>query len=266
MGRVWIKAPCEAARFEPQLAELLAARFPLSCPPPLAIDAEHGWLLSDDLGSMLGDVGDAPWHELLVLAAELQRECIALEPDLLAAGLPDHSPSRVADHYDAALRRLTSLPAAAPHRPSNGELDQLRAARATVTVAAAQLEASAFPPSWQHGDLHPGNAARADGDLKLLDFGDGQWAHPFELLAVPEECLALDPHRDFTDVISGYLDVWECSPHAFAELRPALRVTYAVNRATTWLDCLAEATPAEWAQWGNAPLEHLRRIPAVRFT
>lgn len=266
-GRVWLKAPCAAARFEPQLATLLAEHFPASCPAPLAIDSDRGWLLSADHGAVLGDEGDpARWRELLELAARLQRACVTLGPELLDVGLPDHSPARLATHYDDALRRLAALPDAAAHRPTRAELEQLSASRSTVIRAAARLQASGFPCTWQHGDLHPANALRGDGHLRLLDFGDGQWAHPFELLAVPEECLARDGQPEFNEVIPSYLDAWECSSRAFAELRSALRVSYAVNRATTWLGCLAEATPAEWDQWGNAPLDYLRRIPTARFT
>lgn len=266
-SQVWLKAPCTAARFEPQLAVLLAEAFPASCAQPIAIEPHRGWLLTADHGASLADAdGAAPWPELLELGARLQRASSPHEQAFLNTGLPDHRPATVPGHYDAALGRLAQLPPRDPHRPTDGELDRLTAARSVVDRASERLVASGFAATWQHGDLHPANAARVGAGLRLFDLGDGQWAHPFELLGVPEECLARASAPSFDHAIARYLAAWDCSPRAFAQLRPALRVSYAVNRATTWLDCLAEATPQEWEQWGSAPLEYLRRIPTIRFT
>ena len=62
------------------------------------------------------------------------------------------------------------------------------------------------------------------------------------------------------EVLEAYCDVWSIEP---ADLEPqwaATGLTQPVNRAMTWWTCLAEASAAEWAEWGIAPLHHLSRV------
>jgi Ser/Thr protein kinase RdoA (MazF antagonist) len=44
------------------------------------------------------------------------------------------------------------------------------------------------PVTVNHGDLHPGNVFSVNGDLRLFDFGDAQWAAAPEVLGPPCAC------------------------------------------------------------------------------
>lgn len=56
-----------------------------------------------------------------------------------------------------------------------------------------ELLAAPLPSSLQHGDLHPANVFVVDAGMRLFDFGDAQWAHVLEVLAVPYGLL--HPHH-----------------------------------------------------------------------
>lgn len=263
-GLVWFKANCPAFAFEARLHDELARLAPHAVDAPYAIEPERGWLLTRDRGATLGDsheptVGD--WRQVLAEAAVLQRTMAAEPERMLATGLPDCSPATVVDRFDRLLEILVSLP---DDDPSHVEADlesRLRATRPAIVDAAQELTESSLPTTWQHGDIHPWNVfAVGPGSLRIFDFGDGQWAHAAELLSVPYGWITQRTSLPWPEVLEAYCDAWSIDP---AELEPqwaATGLTQPVNRAMTWWTCLAEASAAEWAEWGIAPLHHLSRL------
>ncbi|TWH34155.1 hypothetical protein [Isoptericola variabilis] len=64
----------------------------------------------------------------------------------------------------------------------------------------------------------------------------------------------------------AYRGAWETAvadDEEWAALRRAAGVTHAVNRAWSWWGALAEATEAEWDDWGEAPARHLAGVLAA---
>ncbi|MCD9199445.1 phosphotransferase [Aeromicrobium wangtongii] len=260
-GTVWFKANCAHLSFEPLLQAELARLAPDAVEAPCAVDAERGWMLTRDRGTTLGDAVEPTvddWCRILAGAAALQRIVAGHEVTMLATGLPDCRPSTVVARYDRLLEILSALPEAHPGHVSDDLRSQLVAVCGRVADAAAELDESSLPTTWQHGDLHPWNVFAADG--RLFDFGDGQWAHAAEILSVPHAWITRQDTISWPTVLEACADAWDVTPADLASQQRAAAVTQPVNRTLLWWGCLQEATAAEWTQWGDALLQHLTRV------
>lgn len=156
--------------------------------------------------------------------------------------------SRLADEHPARITVETA--------------DRLREARPLVAAAARTLADSPLPEALQHGDLHLWNVFAADGELRLFDFGDAQWAHPLESLCIPWAVTRHDSTAPWPALLASYHEPWGelLTLDEMAELMAAAVVTQPVNRSLTWWECLAEATEEEWLEWGEAPARHLGNV------
>jgi len=261
VGRVWFKANCGYMSFEPALQQVLAGLVPDAVDEPYAIDAARGWMLTIDRGATLGDAAEPTledWRRVLAGAATVQRVVADHEDALLATGLPDCRPATVLDRYDRMVEMFSMLPDPHPAHVSAQLRADLTAARPRLVAAVAELEESSLPTTWQHGDLHPWNVFAADG--RFFDLGDGQWAHAAELLSVPHGTIAQQATLSWPDALAAYAEAWEVSTDDLASQLRATAVTQPVNRTLLWWGCLQEATAAEWTQWGEGVLHHLRRV------
>ncbi len=263
-GVLWFKANGRSMAFEPLLHAELARLVPDAVDEPFAIDAGRGWIVTVDRGSTLGDSHEPTiddWRGLLAETARLQRTLARHGDELAAAGLPDCSPSTVPERFDRIVDTFAALPADHPsHVPADGEV-LLRARRSAIVDAAAQLAESILPVTWQHGDLHPWNVFAADdGGLRIFDFGDSQWSHAAEVLSVPFGWIEARTQLAWVDLLDAYADEWGVGAADLTDQCSAAALTQPVNRALTWWACLADATAAEWTEWGDAPLYHLKRV------
>jgi Phosphotransferase enzyme family len=262
-GRVWFKANCRALAFEPGLHAALARLDPDEVDQPLAVDTERGWILTPDRGATLGASHEPTledWRAVLALAAGLQRRVAEHGADLLGAGLPDCAPHTVPARYDAMTARLAALPPEHPSHLTETARAELQAGRSAVEEAVAVLQASPLPATLQHGDLHPGNVFAVAGGLRIFDFGDAQWAHALEVLAVPWGWVTRLTELPWPRVLDAYADVWAdlLDREALERLMSAAMVTHAVNRSFTWAGAIAESSIVEAAEWADAPVHYLR--------
>ncbi|GED97279.1 phosphotransferase [Gordonia crocea] len=262
--RWWFKANCTSQAFEPALRAALHELLPDRFDEPVAVDPERGWRLTADRGPTWGEqTGPVPagWAELIGMAASIQRRLVDHGPRVTGLGVPDCSPPTVVARYDRLTALLAGLHDDHPaHLPPELH-DRLRAARPTVAAAADTLAASPLPATWQHGDLHPRNVFHIGGMPTLFDLGDSQWAHPVEILCVPHDWIG--HHAGdiaWEPLFEAYADAWGQPVSVLAREWVAARLTWAVNRAMTWWDCLAEADDDEWRRWGDAPLTLLARV------
>lgn len=262
-GTVWFKANCPATAFEPRLHATLAGLEPEEVDAPLAIDAGRGWILTADRGTTLGESHEPTlqdWVALVTLAATVQRRLARHGADLVGAGLPDCSPQTVPTRYDEMAQRLARLPADHPSHLSGEAWQALWAARPRVVDAARALAEAPLPVSLQHGDLHPRNVFAVDGGMRVFDFGDAQWAHALEILAVPYGWITRVSELPWERVLDAYASVWSdvISRDGLERLMSHAMVTHAVNRSWTWWGATERATVEELAEWGDAPLYYLR--------
>jgi Ser/Thr protein kinase RdoA (MazF antagonist) len=160
------------------------------------------------------------------------------------------------------IDRLAALPAEHPsHLPSERALE-LRERRGLVEDAVALLQAGPLPATLQHGDLHPRNVFAVHGALRVFDFGDAQWAHALEILAVPYGYLTRLTTHAWEPVLAAYAAVWAdlVAPGELEGLMPAAMTTQAVNRSQTWWDAVSTATEDELVEWGDSPRYFLEQV------
>ncbi|QGN57805.1 aminoglycoside phosphotransferase family protein [Nostocoides sp. HKS02] len=262
-GPAWFKANCRALAFEPAVQQELSRLVPAEVDAPIALDTARGWMLTTDRGTTLGD-GHEPtlddWRAVVRLAATLQRRVADKGPTLRAAGLPDCAPATVPQRYAWLVDQLAALPADHPSHVGADEAATLRATVGRVEQAVEELLAMPLPVTFQHGDLHPKNVFAVDGGLRIFDFGDAQWAHALEVLAVPYGWVTQLTQLPWGLVLDAYAEVWSdvVSRDALEGLMPAAMVTHAVNRSFTWLGSVEGAQASELAEWGDAPVHYLR--------
>ncbi|KRF25479.1 phosphotransferase [Phycicoccus sp. Soil803] len=262
-GTVWFKANCPSSAYEPAVHRALADLEPAEVEAPLAVEAARGWMMTADRGTTLGDSHDASlseWQAVVTLAARVQRQVADHGDVLVGAGLPDCSPATVPARYSWLVDQLAALPTDHPSHLPADEADTLRAKTAVVEEAVAALLAAPLPASLQHGDLHPGNVFVVDGSLRFFDFGDAQWAHVLEVLAVPYGYSTRVTHHPWPDLLDAYAQVWAdlLDRDALEALMVPAMVTHAVNRSFTWLGAIEGAQPEELAEWGDSALYYLR--------
>lgn len=262
-GTVWFKANCPSAAYEPGVHLALAELEPGEVEAPLAIDAGRGWMMTADRGTTLGDSHDATpqdWQAVMALAARVQRRVADHGEVLVGARLPDCSPATVPERYDRLVEELAGLPPEHPSHLPAAEASSLRQAAAVVERAVDALLAAPLPASFQHGDLHPGNVFVVDGGMRFFDFGDAQWAHVLEVLAVPYGYSTRVTHHPWPDLLDAYAQVWAdlLDREALEALMVPAMVTHAVNRSFTWLGAIEGAQAGELAEWGDAALYYLR--------
>ncbi|WP_433598686.1 phosphotransferase [Nocardia sp. CA-135953] len=176
-GPTWLKANARAGAHEGPLLQALARLRPGSVLEPLAVQPDHGWLLSPD-GGVAAQDSAAAWTELVRRYADLQLAMGSHIDELRATGTPYLPPSQLITVYRHFEPRVPGLGAA-------------------ITEAGAAL-AEFGRLSIEHNDLHPGNVF-TDSDM-LFDWGDAVITHPLLSWRVLR-----GPHR------SEYLDRWRQS-------------------------------------------------------
>jgi hypothetical protein len=230
-GLFWFKENRGATRFEAGLMQAMARWAPGSVLAPVAVDPLRGWSLLPDGGATVREAGVADWPAMLARFARLQRDVAGHADQMLALGVPDHRPAKLAE-----LAQQLPLP--------EGTLPRFQ-------ELCAELGDSVIPMSIQHDDLHDGNVFSSG---RFFDWGDASVQHPFGVLlvslraaadrfGVPDGDPSLEPLRD------AYLQPWSdlaCRERLLREVRVAVHVTK-VSRALSWQRALAHwPDPQEW--------------------
>ena len=172
-GTVWFKAARPGFAHEARVLELLQPLAPGLLPEVIASTTD-GWLLIADAGERARE-HPVDWRTVLHAYAALQRASAARVEALLAAGAPDNRPESVLVRAEALMRFLPEGLAAA-----------LEARLPDVAERMDRLAASRLPVTVDHGDLHDANVFSADGNVRIIDWGDCAVAHPFFTLSVAE--------------------------------------------------------------------------------
>jgi aminoglycoside phosphotransferase (APT) family kinase protein len=90
---------------------------------------------------------------------------------------------------------------------------------------ARALDRLGLPATLVHGDLHPGNVARVDGELAYFDWTDACVAHPF----VDLHSLQWEPDEVTRDaLLDAYLEPWRA-----VASEETLRAAVALARVVT---------------------------------
>jgi Phosphotransferase enzyme family len=200
---LWFKVSAPLPLFvdEAAVTAELAARFPGYVPAPLVIEAEQGWLLFAEFDVVGWGEPLETRCELFRRFATLQRRTVALVDDLLAAGCLD----RRLGVLEAQLDSLFADPVAVA-RLTPEEKSELRRRAPELKRACRRLDAIGLPATLVHGDLHPGNTARLDGELAYFDWTDACIAHPLIDL---HSLQWVDDDSARSTLLDAYVTAWD---------------------------------------------------------
>jgi hypothetical protein len=207
---LFLKAVFPPFHAEPVLTRLLAERFPEAIPTVVAIEADEGWLIVEDIGSAW--VGDVPEAERPSALGHGAQALVAIQ----RAFAPD------------AVAIRTLLDAGAPHRPladlvasvtaaigpdgfgvGDGGIEPDRARRVAdaVAAAAARVEAVGLPESVVHGDFHSGNAALVGDRIVIIDWSDAAISNP-AIDLVTWIAWSADRRTEVDAATDAWVDAW----------------------------------------------------------
>jgi aminoglycoside phosphotransferase (APT) family kinase protein len=259
-GRSWCKAvPAHWAR-EATVTAVLADLLPGMTPQVLALDAERGWMLLEDLDGVPADT--LPVAERIVALGamgELHRAAADLTDGLLAGGCLDRRPNVLSDQIAALAQD--------PTVPITGDLgERLRAAVPRLQELCAEMAGAPIQSTLVHGDLHAGNLMRVADRFVVFDWSDACIADPFVdvlmfLTRMPEGAELRATCRE------RYLDAWPGLTRAevarYVEMAEPLA---AMHHAVTYRDIHDAFGPDDWWLFeGALPrwIEHALACPAV---
>lgn len=258
-GPVYFKACAASQAHEPALVEALDDWLPHTTTPPIAADAEHGWLLLRDGGQTLrqhldGLAGDTllyetqrHWRPVLRQLGMLQAELAARSDHLLAMGVADQRLHRLPQLYLDLLGRPERLVLDFPDKLDVAALSSLRELTPRVEAACRQLSALGLPATLDHGDLWDKHVFWRGGEYRFFDWGDASVTHPFLTLTAPLGSIAVRLPDGLQDgrmqpLLDEYLAPWrEFAP--LPDLRQAAWLACrlgALTRALNWERALGD--------------------------
>jgi Phosphotransferase enzyme family len=223
---------------EEAVTSRLAERFPGYVPAPVAVDADRGWMLLPELGDLLDWEPPLELHqELFRRYAALQRRSVDVTAELLADGCLD----RRLNVLETQLDPLLADPEAT-RRLTPDEVAELTRRAPELKEACRRLDACGVPNTLVHGDLHPGNVARFDGELVYFDWTDACIAHPFIDLH------SLQWEKDETRraaLLEAYLGAWEgaAPPERLREAVSLAAVVTPLHHAVSYRHIVAALEP-----------------------
>ena len=203
-GVVWCKSVPRFFAHEPAVVSLLARERASIVPGVVAADEGLGSLLLEDLGpDVLWDAEEKTLTRMVRALVALQVGWADRTDDLLAIGTPDRRSPGLAVQLQSFLARGDVR--ATLRSDELGALDDLAA---DLPGLLATLAACGIPDSLVHGDFHPGNWIRHDGELFLFDWGDSVVGHP---LIDTGFLAAIDDEDVRSRVRAAWLEAWRAA-------------------------------------------------------
>ena len=249
-GPAWFKAVFDQFWPEPSVSALLDAEHPGTVAPVIAVEADEGWLL-------LEDVGQDPLLDHPELDGEVIRRLIAIQrsfadrTDVVAGlGCPARPFGELADPLDVALDE--ALRAGWLERDPHHVRELARWIRAAV----GDVAELGFPDTLVHGDFHPMNAATGPDGPLIFDWSDAAIGHPLVDAMTWARWLRNDPTRSaraWHAFLEGWSDV--CPIRDAEAVRPQLVALTAGYHVLTYVQILRGFEPAAWPELA-AGIEH----------
>lgn len=168
---------------EPVATAGLAQLFPHYIAPPLAVEADHQWML---LAAFEGEIiyrASLPQRQQLMRSfAALQVESTQHIDRLRQIGCHYRSLDWTVSQFERILEAPEVL------RLTDEELHRLRQLAPVLHQRCQQLAAHQVPLALLHGDLHPGNVAFRGEELTIFDWTDAAIGYPFlDMFVIYEE-------------------------------------------------------------------------------
>lgn len=234
-GSYFLKACGPGFEREARLLPVLSEEFAEIVPQIVGVDEDRSWLLTRNVGrSLIGLIAQAPLQAqgylcaVLRAYAQMQFTISKGASRLKRSDLADHSLEAMPGRLQSALDdgEMLKLGGATEH-------DVARSAEAAAKCRDLCRELASFgiPHSIEHGDLHPNNIMADDDAVRIIDWGDTAWSHPFCSMAI---CLTMSRQAfggtipDDETIVDAYLEPWQ-SLGSTADLRQALALATALR-------------------------------------
>ena len=256
---LWLKANADGTRHEAALLATLADLDVDATPRPVAADAALGLTLMPDGGPTVreahgGSTPHAVLEDLVVRYAALQRSTAPHVGTFLGLGLDDARPTRMPALLAALVEECAR--AEGEHVLTAEDAARLRAVLPAYAEACAELDASGFPSTLQHDDLHDNNVL-ARGPV-FIDWGDAVVGHPFGTMLVTLNTTAYhhglgpdDPvlHR----LADAYTEAWtDLADRTTLRRLVGLAIRVGpLTRAMGWRRALLGCDEPSWTEWGD---------------
>ena len=212
-GDLYFKAVARGWKHEPALTAYLSAHFPDLMPTVVAAEPESGRMLVREFpGEPLPDSKILEqWKAAYAALGRVQRELVALVPELEALDVPVRDLEAIQDELTALLGDERKMRAGMEGGLTEAEIAALRAAEPRLIEACLRLQTGPVPLSLDHGDFWPGNIHTSDEKITLFDWSDASITHPFFSLVMAEDEIAgglSDEPAGARQVIDAYLAEW----------------------------------------------------------
>lgn len=271
-GRVWLKAGSESTAFEAALYAHLHAVLPGRVLEPLGLDAERGWIVLPDGGTLLGhacpgDTLPSALEHVVPLYAELQLGLMPHAQALVSLGVSDMTPPVMPERFREAVAAVRAF---VERTGSPDEWTEFRAVTALeprFNARCAELAEAPGRASLDHNDLHPWNIFATPAALeqaRFFDWGDSVVAHPFASLLVMVRTLqnTLEAPADDARVLrvrDAYLEPFETlgSRRELIETADLACWVARAARALTWQRAIGDPAPDDYA---GIPFGRLREL------
>ncbi len=218
-GDFFFKACADSQKFEPAFHEILYQKAPEKCLELIAVDIDRGWMILPDGGQTLREfearkIKEKSWKKLLSDFAKLQIQLAPSAEELLNTGLADYRINELGAYYPKVLEAKSMLMNADDESLTAKEFEILINKQAEFEKLLINLADLGIPNSIEHGDLHDANVFFNGSELKIFDWGDASYSHPFISLMIPLRVLGnyleLKPetHPDLEWARRAYFEPW----------------------------------------------------------
>jgi hypothetical protein len=230
--KYYLKAAAPGFDVEPALLAHLTKWLPELVVELVAIQSRRGWLLTRDAGRPLRDVaavnaqdGLTRLENILAAYADMQIAATKAGAPKLQELLEDRSLARLPQAFESVIQEPGLL---ATGGATAEEIDRRDEWGALCRDLCATLARSNVPMTLEHGDFHAGNILVAGDVVRIADWGDACWSHPFFSLVAclrnSGELLALHPaSSQLQQLKQVYLERWRT-----AGIGSKLEETYAL--------------------------------------
>lgn len=229
-GDVFLKCSAEMFRHEAAVTQALSEQMPDLMPRVLAVDADEGWMVMDDLGAAeLGEQDESLWHEGVVAHAGIQQLWLGRTPELVTLGLPVRSLADLSGQVEQMNEDIELL-----GRMSPDLRERWLASAPALVESCRRLDEIGPGPTLVHGDFHPWNVVSAAGVTRIFDWSDACVSHPFvDLATYVYRTQDVSVRRRLVD---AYVGAWstECSEELLREAAALGAVVGALYQVQTY--------------------------------
>ncbi|MCI2430620.1 aminoglycoside phosphotransferase family protein [Candidatus Acetothermia bacterium] len=214
-GLFYFKAVPAMFSHEISLTQTLAAWYPENSPKVIAIDADRGWMLMEDVEGQSWDHVQNPkiWEDALQRYAQIQIASAAHTDQLRVLGCPDRRLEKLIHQISALLADTDAMLPGEAGGLSQEEIATLKALGPQLKKLCAELRDCRIPHTLEHGDLWPGQIFFREQSPVFIDWSDAAISHPFFSLNFLSDPIEMQPFlarsSDLrTRLRDAYLEPW----------------------------------------------------------